>query len=367
MRLCFIANANSIHTRRWIEPFLRRGDEVHLLSYARVETPWPEATCIDLTKLPGPPKGKLYHWVYWVRGYLQRVQPDILHAHQVTIAGWLGALTGFHPFVISAWGSDLLMAPQHSLWQRWKTQFAIRRCDRLITPSSLLKEAALQLGAPPSRIHVIPWGVETEIFSPTPMDRDITRKAFGIHSDAHVILSPRGLRPLYNHDIVIDAVAQLIPEFPSLHLCFLDFNPDVTYKEALQQKILNLNLTDRVSWLPPQPDRSAMARLYRMADTVISIPSSEGYGFSVYEALACGTPAIISDLPIFHQSLTHEMHVLKVPKRDVTKTARALRRLLTDTGLRDRLRQQGAMLMHELNVENRVNAAIALYQHILEA
>ncbi len=364
MRLLFIANANSIHARRWIDPFVQRGDEVHVLSYMRVARDWPGVILTDLTQLPGPPRGKLYHWAYWLRGHLRRTRPHILHAHQVTIAGWLGALSGFHPFIISAWGSDLLIEPERSPWRRWKTRFALQRSDAVTAPSPLLADAAIRLGMSRAKVRLIPWGVETAIFSPEPDDRRATRRQLGIPADAWVILSPRGVKAIYHHDILIRAVAQLPPVQAPIELCFLDFNPDPAYKRELLQLIDHLGMTPRVHWLPPQPGMAHMARLYRMADIVVSIPSSEGYGFTVYEALACGTPALITDLPIFEGVLEHERHVLKTPVRDVEQTAAALHRLMTDAPLRDRLRGQGLALSRRFSVQQRVRAASALYDEL---
>ena len=364
MRLVYIANANSIHTRRWLDPFIQCGDDVHLLSYMRVEQPWKGVRLIDLTRLPGPPKGKLYNWARWLRGYLRQIRPDILHAHQVTIAGWLGALTGFHPYVISAWGSDLLLAPDQSRRERWKIKFALRRCDGLTTPSSLMYSAAQRLGMSEQRLHLIPWGVETDIFSPSPQDQMATRLEFGIGQKEQVIFCPRGVRPVYNHDILIRAVAALPQHINRPTICFLDFNSAADYKAELQQIIESNGVTSSVRWLPPQANAEAMARLYRMADAVVSIPSSEGYGFSVFEALACGAPTLITDLPIFQDDLEDEKHVLKTPVRDVSATANALQRLLTDHHLRERLHENGPAAVRAMSVSRRIRLTDALYSEL---
>ena len=109
-----------------------------------------------------------------------------------------------------------------------------------------------------------------------------------------------------------------------------------------------------------------MARLYRMADGVISVPSSEGYGFTVFEALACGCPTIISDLPIFASELIKGVHTLKVPVRDAAALANAVQNLLTDARLRHELRANGQLLTRNMSTQQRVQQTLDLYQALIQ-
>ena len=58
-----------------------------------------------------------------LRGVLRSIAPDIFHAHFVVEHGFYGALASVHPFVVSAWGSDVLVEPQRDplskLIARW--------------------------------------------------------------------------------------------------------------------------------------------------------------------------------------------------------------------------------------------------------
>ncbi|MFQ5576766.1 MAG: glycogen/starch synthase, partial [Anaerolineae bacterium] len=82
MRLCYIANANSIHTVRWVTPFVERGNRVYLLSPQPVKRRWDGLEeLVDLTRLTNARKLRFVYWGWWVRRYVRRLQPDILHAH----------------------------------------------------------------------------------------------------------------------------------------------------------------------------------------------------------------------------------------------------------------------------------------------
>ena len=204
MKLCFIADANSIHTYRWLNPFIERGHQIYLLSYKPVKQSWTGLEeLIDLTQLTNVKKARFAYWGWWIRRYVRQIKPDILHAHQITGAGWLGAMANYHPFVVSAWGSDILIEPHKSAFRRLLLKSVLNRCDQLTLPSQLMYNAAQNVGVPDKKLNLIPWGVETDIFKPVPDDRLATRRRFGIDSDAKIILSPRGISNLYNIDVLI--------------------------------------------------------------------------------------------------------------------------------------------------------------------
>lgn len=367
MKLCYIANANSIHTARWITPFIEAGHEIHLLSYQTIMRRWEGLKAeIDLTRLGNIPKLRFLYWGLWVRQYVQRLHPDILHAHQIQGAGWLGAMTAYHPFVVSAWGSDILVEPHKSPFRQQLVQYVLRQADRLTVPSTLMYRAAEAQNFPSSRLRLIPWGLDLQVFHPQPNDRLETRQDYGIAPATPVIFSPRGITPLYNLDIVLSAVRALVERLPCLRLVMLRYNVDMDYLAKIKREIAAYALKNVVLWLPPQPSPVHMARLYRMADTAISIPSSEGYGFSVYEALACGCPAVITDLPLFADDLEHQVHVLKVAVGDVQQTAQSLLAMLTDAQLHQQLHVNGLARCHKMSIAHRIEMSQALYQELLE-
>ena len=364
MKLCYIADANSIHTRRWVEPFIRQGHDVHIISYKPVREPWAGATAIDLPRLTNLPKARFACWGWWTRRYVHKLRPDILHAHQLQAAGWLGAMAGYHPFVASAWGSDLLVEPTRSPLRRLLLRTVLARSDLLTVPSKLLYDIALSLGVPEGKVRRVPWGIETDVFRPTPDDRAQTRRELGLDPNAWVVLCPRSVTGLYNQDVILAAIKGIAPRVTRLTLALLLYNPDPGYLAQLRDLISVEGLEETVTWLPAGKSPEDMARLYRMADVMISIPSSEGYGFSVYEAMACGCPTVISDLPVFGDELVHMVHTLKAPPRDVGGTRRALESLLIDEPLRASLIRNGLQVIAGRTASRRVEQSMAIYREL---
>lgn len=364
MKVCFIADADSVHTRRWIAPLLSSGFQVQVVSYKRISRPWPEVDLIDLTRKTSIRKARFLAWGLWLRRFLRQHPPDLLHAHQVSGAGWLGAMASFHPFVVSAWGSDLLVEPKKSRFRRRLVTIVLRKCDRLIVPSRLMQQVAIDLGLSEDRIAFIPWGIETDVFQPWTDDRLATRAELTLDPTALVIFCPRAIAPVYNHDIFLLAIKSLLCQGHLCQVLLLRFNADPSTLQRLEQMIADLALEQAVRWLDPQMSLSAMAKLYRVSDVVVSIPSSEGYGFTVYEAMSCGCPVVMSDLPLFAAEMVHGVHVLKTPIRDVAGTAEALAQLLTDAPLRQRLIANAAPLVQAHSVARRAAQAEALYREL---
>ena len=366
MKLCYIADANSVHTRRWITPFIEEGNQVYLISYAPAELPWTGLEeLVDLTQLTNVKKLRFAYWGWWIRRYVRQIQPDILHAHQLTGAGWLGVMANYHPFIVSGWGSDILVEPYKSSFRKLLINAVLNQSDALTVPSKIMYDAAQPLNFPKTKLHLIPWGVETSIFKPTPDDRFATRKRLGLPLNAKIIFSPRGINRIYNLDVLIEAVSSIITQAPDLQLVLLEYNVDATYLAQLKQKILSYNLKSFVYWLPAVRTHAEMAQLYRMADVTVSIPMSEGYGFTVYEAIASGCPTIISDLPVFEGGLENGIHTIKVPVQDTDSTSQALLNLLTSDTLHFSLRRNALEICKTKSATTRIEQTKILYQTVM--
>ena len=367
MKICFIADVKSIHSRRWIKPLITNEHEIYVINYRRGASAIPGITeYIDLSSWYQPPKIRFLVWGVWVRGYLRNIQPQIVHAHQLLGAGWIGALAGYHPYVLSGWGSDLLVEPSKSAFRRFLLRSVLSRTDHLTVPSKIMLDAAKALGFPADQVHFIPWGVDPSVFKPIQANKSVLRKKFGLDPNSPVLLSPRRIHPICNIDILIGALPEVLYFHPNTQLALIQYNPDPSYLESLKGLIKELDLQKHVVWLPTQRNEEDIANLYRMTDVVISIPASEGYGASVYEAIATGVPTVISDVPVFDQELIHEVHTLKVPVNDIKKTSAAIIRILNDNKLRADMVKTGLNSSQERSTDVRIDRVEALYNFIIQ-
>lgn len=137
-------------------------------------------------------------------------------------------------------------------------------------------------------------------------------------------------------DLIVRAVAKLGERSVPARLIIAGQGP---MTPALQQLRTDLGLGARVE-LHGYVSEEEKRRLLRRSWIHVLTSSKEGWGISVLEAAACGTPTVASDSPGLRDSVIHERTGLLVPHGDVDRLADALGTLIQDTTLRRRFGQQ---------------------------
>jgi glycosyltransferase involved in cell wall biosynthesis len=253
------------------------------------------------------------------------------------------------------------LQPKIRKYITWK---AINACNKLVLPSQHMHKAALSQGIPSKKLVVIPWGIEHDTFTSECQDKIQSRIALDLPRDKILVLSPRALTPTYNIDTIISACSNLIDRVKEFKLLILKFNPDPDYYRYIQKLIKETHLDPHIIWIEQINDAFSMAQLYSASDLLISIPSSEGYGLSVYEAMSCACPAVISDLDAF-SNFTDRYHCMKVAPRDSAETADAVYEIIINTRLRDQIINNSLEFISEMSVDHQKKAALDLYNSVL--
>lgn len=364
MRLCIIANPNSIHTHRWVGYFVERGHDITLIGDLPLRRPAPAGVrYVDLTA--GQRGGKLRYlgWARSVRHIVHELRPDVLHAHYVASTGWLGAGAGYHPFMVTAWGSDLLVNAQRSRVQHQLSRWVLRSADYITCVSQNLAAAAQKLGADPARIEVAPWGVDTDVFRPA-ADREALRSSLGMEP-ALTVMSIRSLKPVYNPLVIADAFGLVAQQAPAVRFIVRTYNSDPELLAEFRRRIGAAGATGVVSYTGDLSDDRAIAEGYAAADIAVSVPSSDGTPSSVLEAMACGAAPVLSDLPSLHEWVVDGQEGLFVPVGDSAALAATILRLIRDDALRQRLQANSlAVITARAERAQRMRRAEAIYESL---
>lgn len=321
LRLVFVANPTHVLVERWVNFLAGRGHEVTVLDGFDFPDPrgLDEGVRVVRYDARGPirlPLAPTLHARRTLRRLLARIEPDVVHGHALKRYGWQVGVAGWHPYVISTWGSDVLLppaGPQARFWNRW----TMSRADLVTAVSPYMRDAAIRAGARAERVALVHFGVDTRRFAPAPGGLDERR-------GAPLVFSPRAIKPIYNHETILAAFARLSGD---ARIVMTGRNADPAHRDALERRMSELGIRDRVEIVDDVPD-DAMLTLYRTATVVVSAPTSDSFPISLLEAMACGTPVVAGDLPAVRAGLEDVVPDWIVPTRDVDAVAAALRRAI---------------------------------------
>ena len=179
--------------------------------------------------------------------------------------------------------------PEH----RARLEHEVIDCADLMLASTA--EERLQLaelyGAEPSRIEIVPPGVDHSMFRPSRGEGALLRARLGLE-DRPLLLFVGRIQPLKGVDVAIRALALLDDPRSTLVVVGGPSGPSgAAESNRLHELVVELGLGDRVVFLPPQP-HDALADFYRAADVCVVPSRSESFGLVALEAAACGTPVV---------------------------------------------------------------------------
>ncbi len=327
LRLAFLGDSRSIHFQVWVNFMAARGNDVTVLLAEGKEAGEGLHPSIKIETFK-----PYYSRHYWpvglvtarrsLRAVLKRVRPQVLNAHYLTVNGVHAWVSGYRPYVVTLWGSDILVTPKNSRLHGFLARVALRGA-RVITVNSLpLERGAREFGARPSQLEMVQWGVDVTRFSPD-VDASELRRRLGL-AGRRVVLSPRGIGSLYRPGIVLEAFAGLPGD---VTLIMTEQGGRTGDVEDVTARIDALGIGDRIKRVP-SIDHDEMPSYMALADVVVSVPVSDSTSVAMLEAMATGRQVVAGDLPGTRSWLAELDPELLVPLDDAAATSKALRRAL---------------------------------------
>jgi len=297
MRILYFSRDYCPHDHRILTAIVNGGHEAH---YLRLEDagrqlesrPVPDE--VQVVKWRGT--GRKYHWfdipalVLSLKEVLVDVRPDLIHAGPIQSVGLVAALSGSHPLISMSWGFDLMQHADKNILSRWITRNVLHRSDWLFGDCQSVLFKALEYGYDLKRSSYFPWGVDLEQFSPA--DGSQIRNKLG-WQDKTILFCNRSWEPQYGVDIVARAFVAASARNQQLRLLL----PGSGSQRVKIEKILSDGgVLDKVHFAG-QVLNTDLPDYYRAADLYISASHTDGSSVSLMEALACGVPAAVSDIP----------------------------------------------------------------------
>ena len=267
--------------------------------------------------------------------YLREHPCDILHTHAAFSARLAGAICGI-PRLYStrhcAMGAHNTPPLYAKLYNRVTSLTVATACAAA--------EELIAEGVPKERIRVIYNGVsETKRLSSAEKRAELKKLLL---SEKDTVIGCCGrLERVKGQDILIEAMAELVPRFPSLHLLLIG---DGSQKQNLIALAKRLDISDRVHFVGYTPTPETYQNLFSL--NVNPSRGTETSCLATSECAALGIPTVASDFGGNRECVAHEVSGLLFKSEDKAALAAAIERALTDTELK-RLLCKGARRRYE--------------------
>ena len=363
--VALLGPANSIHLQRWAIALAARGWRVSVITQHAAEAlPLPASVqghalpaSVQLHALPVRGAAGYFLNAPALSRLLRKLKPDVLNVHYASGYGTTAALVGYTPTLLSVWGSDVYDFPYESAFKGWWLRRNLRCATALASTSRAMARQVQRLTPERQHIAITPFGVDMARFAPQADAPPRAGFTLGI---------VKTLAPKYGIDLLLRAFEGLRADAdvrvaqPALRLLIVGDGPQ---RSELVMLARVLGITAHCEFAGAVPHADVPQWLHRL--DVYAAPSrldSESFGVAIVEAGACGLPVVVSDAGGLPEVVVDGVTGLVVPRDNVAALQAALKRLVLDAGLRERMgRAARAHVMREYEWGTCVDRMVACY------
>ena len=290
------------------------------------------------------------HLMHAVRSF----QPHLIHTHSRRGADYWGgivaAITGT-PAVVSRRVDN----PEPVLLARAKY-----RCyDRVISISEGVRKVLLAAGVPAHKVVCVPSGIDTERYG-RPCDRQWFLREFGLEESHRVLAAIAQLIPRKGHRVLLEALPEVIGEFPALRVLLFGRGP---LEGELKQLCHRYGLSSHVRF---GGFRTDLERVLPCLDLVVHPAAMEGLGLSLLETAAAGIPIVAARVGGVPEIVQDGVTGFLVPPADPKSLAAAIVRLLQQRETARALGNAGRdFVWRNFSVAAMVEGNLQVYREVL--
>ena len=280
LRLAIVANANSIHTIRWVNWLRKKGHHVSVFSLNESED------CVYFGPEPPLDRSLIFNLGSDVRKTTRKLQaaiddfkPDIVHGFFLVNHGMYASRVKGYPKVVTALGSDVLLVPKESKLLSWIVKRTVKNANLVVSVAEHITQTILSWKNSHAKVITSPIGIDNEVFKP-------------LKKKNHVIFT-RGFKEIYDPLTLVKAISYLSSQIKDYHFTLCGDGPLLkdckTYTEEN-------NLSDVIEF-PGYISNEELVELVGVSKVLVSPALSDGTPVSILEGLACGCIIVSSDIP----------------------------------------------------------------------
>ena len=337
MHIAVLSEPTSFHTKKWTKALRAAGAQVTVFSFS--DATLPDVNCVKVTPRFAP-KGEITYGSYLystqeLYTQLARHEIDVVNPINVTPFGVWATRCGYKPVVSIAMGADILEYPpngqQSFPWSRrwsqveketplsrlqgaWKRPIfrhhvaqALKKSDMIMADNQRLIDAMTEwFEVPSSKTRLNRWGIEPELFEKNDALQKKLLKKYNIRSWQKLVLSPRGLKPIYQGDVILSAFEKLLLRgVRDLKFLMLSAGYEIP-KEVLSKAQILAKQFDNFHLEEGLLSREEMMQLWSLTDMFVSTPVYDGQSNALNEGRYAGAIPIVNPIPANKELIQHQ-------------------------------------------------------------
>lgn len=227
---------------------------------------------------------------------VSKQHPDVLHSYLAS-ANIVSAMMRpfFEGYIV--WGiRSARRKPDNrdplGRWRTFLTSILSTVPDLFISNSVVGRTVWVEQGIAPDKIVVIPNGVDVQEYRVDEAEGLAFRKSLQISRGETAVGIVASLRPVKDHTTFLHMAAELFRR-DEKYVFVIVGDGDQSYARNLERYADNLGIGQRVYWLGR---RAELRAVYNGIDVLVSASTAEGFSNVVAESMACGTPAVVTEV-----------------------------------------------------------------------
>ena len=306
---------------------------------------------------------------------------NLIHSHY-WLSGWVGtALSSLyniplvHMFHTLGYLKDEVTKPlgtAESFIRLRAEAHLLKNASHIVVSSNKEKEQIVRTGeVPPEKIFIVPCGVDTHLFKPSPPPQ--AKRRLGLPDERYILFAGR-IDPIKGIDVLLKAMSMVRGHGDAaggIRLLVIggDANHPVYPRNSemhkLRQLTTRLGLSGMVTFLGPQ--KQELLPFYYAAAEMCVLPSRyESFGMVALEAMACGRPVIASHVGGLPSFIQDKATGFLVPGGNEIVLAEKILTLLNDVSLRGRMGKEARKKAKEFSWQQIAQQMLSLYTALTE-
>ena len=364
MKIILLSDCNSIHTQRWAISLSKKKVNITIFSFFepyednkaiykkfKINIVSPNlAKKINNLSYPSLSKIRYLQSIFLLKKTIKNLKPDIIHAHYASSYGFIALLSGFKPFVTSAWGSDIYLFPKRNFVNFFIMKKIINKSHKVFSTSNAMKNEIVE-NFKRDDIQVIPFGIDIDLFKPSKTK-----------TEKFVVGTIKSIEKHNGIDCFLEAVEMIIHKH-NKNIEFIIVGKG-TEQKLMEKKASDLKIGNNVNFLGFVPHHKTIDYFNELS-IFVAVSTRESFGVSVLEAAACEIPSITSNIGGLVEVNKNGETGLIINPNNPKELAEAIIKLYENNKLRKILgRQARERVIKYFNWENNVIHQLDIYRKI---